>query len=298
VGLLDEPVERGSTYTHSMAYRVRTRGTILEALELMFQGRSRRDLRRLVSDERVVVEGSVVTDPRAIVEAGDTVECVRFGRRIKLHPRVHLLFEDEHLLAVEKGPGILTSGGVRGKEPTVVDVLEHYLRKRGLRRRVFPCHRLDRDVSGVCLLAKDPRIARRVRDDPRRFLEDRIYHALVEGSPRKPEGTIRSYLKDDDTTMVVREAAPGEGKLCVTHYRVLRPGADWSALEVRLETGRKNQIRAHLASIGHPVAGDTKYGARKHPAGRVALHAARLTVVHPVSGHRIELCSPVPEAIH
>lgn len=280
-----------------MPYRVRTSCTLLDALEHMFQGRSRRDLRRLLSEDRILVDGAVVTDPRTVVEAGAAVECLRFGRPIELHSRVRLLFEDDCLLAVEKGTGILTSEGTRGRDPTVVDVLERYLRERGLRRRVFPCHRLDRDVSGVCLLAKDPGVARRVRDDSRRFLVDRVYHALVEGSPQESEGTIRSYLKDDDATMQVREVAPGEGKLSVTHYRVLRLGADWSALEVRLETGRKNQIRVHLASLGHPVAGDTKYGGHRHPSGRVALHAARLTVVHPVTGERIELHSPVPEAI-
>jgi 23S rRNA pseudouridine1911/1915/1917 synthase len=280
-----------------MSYRVRTSCTLLEALELMFQGRSRKDLRRLLSQERVLVDGAVLTDPRAPVKEGAAIECVQFGRPKELHPKVRLLFEDEHLLAVEKGSGILTSEGVRGRRPTVVDVLERYLRNRGLRRKVVPCHRLDRDVSGVCLLAKDPGIARRVRDDPRRFLVDRVYHALVEGTPEEPEGTLRSFLEDDDVTMQVREVAPGKGKLCVTHYRVVRGGARWSALEVRLETGRKNQIRVHLASLGHPVAGDLKYGARRHRSGRVALHAVRLTVVHPITGERIALHSPVPESI-
>lgn len=270
---------------------------MLEALEGMFEGRSRKDLRRLLSREEVRVDGTVVTDPKAVVEAGAAIECVRRGRPVELHPKVRIIFEDDHLLAVDKGTGILTSGGIRGGESTVVEVLERYLRDRGFRRKVVPCHRLDRDVSGVCLLAKDPRIAHRVREEPRRFLANRVYHALVEGSPREAEGVIRTPLVDDDATKTVRVAAPGEGKPCVTRWRRLLSGGDWSTLEVRLETGRKNQIRVHLASIGHPVAGDAKYGAKTDPARRIGLHAASLTLVHPVTGERIELRSPVPGAL-
>jgi 23S rRNA pseudouridine1911/1915/1917 synthase len=262
----------------------------------MFRGRSRKDLRRLIAGERVRVNGAVVRDARALLAEGDIIECARSGRTVALHPKVRLLFEDDDLLAVEKGAGILTSGGARGKGATVVDVLERYLRARGHRRRVFACHRLDRDVSGVCLLAKDPRIAAKVREDIRRYLTDRVYVAVVEGVPSEAQGTIRSYLKDDDATKVVREVPPALGKLSITHYRVLEPRRDSALLELRLETGRKNQIRAQLAGIGHPVAGDAKYGARTDPARRVLLHAERLTVSHPVTGERIELRADAPEA--
>lgn len=277
-----------------MPYQARTAESLLQSLERMFQGRSRKDLRRLLAEERVLVNGDVVTDGKAAVKAGDSVDCVSFGKPQSLHPRVRLLFEDDHLLGVEKGVGILTSDGVIGRDLTVVDVLERYLRRRGLRRRVFACHRLDRDVSGVCLFAKDPRVAARVRDNTRQHLKERVYHAVVEGVPSASSGTIKSYLKDDDVTKVVREVSPEDGKLCITHYQVLESRNGFAALEVRLETGRKNQIRAQLASIGHPIAGDSKYGARTDPAGRIALHARLLRVAHPVTGEPLELCAEVP----
>lgn len=279
-----------------MPYRARSRETLLDSLENMFQGRSTRDLRRLLAQEKVLVNGRVVTDARALIAPGDSVECVRFGKAIALGRKVRLLYEDDDLLGVEKSAGILTSDGVAGSDPTVVDVLERYLAKRGLRRRVFACHRLDRDVSGVCLLSTDPKLARKVRDDIAGHLLDRVYHALVEGVPARDSDTLRSYLKDDDVTKVVREVRPGEGKLCVTHYRVLERGHRFSTLELRLETGRKNQIRAQLAASGHPIAGDMKYGARTNPVGRVALHARLLTARHPVTGETIELRAEVPES--
>jgi 23S rRNA pseudouridine1911/1915/1917 synthase len=279
-----------------MPYRARTAQTLLEALEQIFEGRSRKDLRRLLADERVRVNDAVATDPRLPLLEGDAVDCVRFGRPLELHPRVRLVHEDDHLLVVDKGAGILTAGGTPGLEPTVADVLEKHLRQRGVRGKAFPCHRLDRGVSGLCAFARRADVAQQVRDAAARHLKERVYHALVEGVPSPPSGTIRSHLQDDDRSLVVREVAAGEGKLAVTRYRVLEAGPRHATVEVRLETGRKNQIRVHLASIGHPVAGDRKYGARTDPARRIALHAARLTVVHPLTGEVLELRSEVPGA--
>ena len=279
-----------------MPYRARGAQTLLEALERIFEGRSRKDLRRLLADERVRVNDAVATDPRLVLGEGDAVDCVRFGRPLEVHPRVRLVYEDDHLLVVDKGAGILTCGGTPGLEPTVADVLEKYLRQRGVRGKAFPCHRLDRGVSGLCLFARQPHVAKQVRDETRRHLKERVYHALVEGVPLKSSGTIRSQLQDDDQSLVVREVAPGEGKMAVTHYRVLEAGTSNATVEVRLETGRKNQIRVHFASIGHPIAGDRKYGAKTDPARRIALHAARLTVIHPVTGEVLELRSEVPRS--
>ncbi|HVR72911.1 MAG TPA: RluA family pseudouridine synthase [Planctomycetota bacterium] len=282
-----------------MGYRVQAEGTLVDALERMFQGRSRRDLRRLIHDGRVMRNGARIEDHRASVKAGDLIDCTSFGKAVPIHPDVRVLYEDEHIFIVEKKAGILTSGGVRGRGATVVDVLEANLRRRGQRRVVYPCHRLDRGVSGLLLLAKSARLAAVVREDSRGFLEERVYHAVVEGNPRPGEGTIRGYLKDDDIDKIVRPSTQVEGgKLSVTRYRVLESSGRHSLLEARLETGRKNQIRAHLASIGHPVAGDSKYGAKTDPFGRIALHAARLTIRHPASGRTMTFESPPGAMAH
>lgn len=277
-----------------MPYRARANATVFDSLQRMFAGRSRKDLRRILHDGRVRVNGEIVTDPLLPVKEGDVVDCTRVGRPVELHPRVKLLYEDDQILVVEKGVGILTSGGVRGKAATVEDVLEAYLRKRGVRRSVHACHRLDRDVSGVLLLAKESRIAEAVRADPKRHLRERVYHALVEGAPERREGTIRGYLKDDANQVVRAANGPEDGKLAITHYRVIGAYGANALLEVRLETGRKNQIRAHLSQLGHPIAGDRKYGAKTDPHGRICLHAARLTVVHPLTGEVLELESSAP----
>ena len=282
-----------------MPYRVRSQGPLIESLQKIFEGRSKKDLRRLVREGRVTVNGNLVKDASTPVSEGEWIECARGSGATQVHPRVKLLYEDDHLLVVEKDAGILTSGGVRGKSPTVEDVLKGYLQSRGLRVAPFPCHRLDRDVSGILLFAKKRRLAERVRGDARAYLTARVYHALVEGKPGPPHGTIQSYLRDDEDKVVRPQGGDGSGKLSISHYRTVESGEIYSVLEVRLETGRKNQIRAHLSQIGHPVAGDRKYGARTDPARRVCLHAARLDVVHPVTGAKLEFSSaPPPSFAH
>ena len=280
-------------------HRVERQTSLLEALEAMYAGRSRRDLRELVRDGRVRVDGreQSLADLRAVVRGGALVECARFGRPQSIHGQVRLVHEDDDILVVEKDVGILTepSGvGARGaRVPTVASVLTEHLRRRGSSRSAHPCHRLDRDVSGLLAFATSARVAASVRDDPRHHLAERVYLALVEGCPEPFEGTIESFLADGDD-QVVRETAADAGKLARCRYRVLASNARHALVEVRLETGRKNQIRAQLAAQGWPIAGDRKYGARGDPLGRIGLHARSLVLVHPVSRARLAFESPAP----
>jgi 23S rRNA pseudouridine1911/1915/1917 synthase len=275
-------------------YRAKVPGSLLEALERMFAGRSRRDLRRLLHDQRVELNGQVATNPRAEVKAGDVIECTRFGRSRTLHAKVRLLYEDDDVLVVDKDTDILTEGGVAGRRATVVRVLNEYLRKGGTARTVHPCHRLDRGVSGLLVFAKSRELAGVVRSNPRHYLKERIYHAMVEGTPDPEEGTIESYLRDCED-QVVRVTGPDQGgKLSICHYREVEAAGRYAIVEIRLETGRKNQIRVQMSEIGHPIAGDRKYGARSDPLHRIALHARRLVLIQPATGERLEFDSPPP----
>ena len=275
-------------------YRVKARGALLEALEQMFAGRSRRELRRLLHDQRLTLNGQLVSSFRVEVKAGDQIECSRFGRSKLLHPKVRLIHEDDQMLVVEKGIDILTEGGVPGGRKTVVTVLNDYFRKRGTTIRVHPCHRLDRDVSGLLAFSKSAKLARAVRANLHQRLETRVYDALVEGTPDPREGTIKSYLQDGADQVVRLTTEAQGGKFSVCHYRVVESDERRAIVEIRLETGRKNQIRVQMNQIGHPVVGDRKYGARTDPLRRIGLHARRLVLVHPVTGKRLPFESPPP----
>jgi len=162
--------------------------------------------------------------------------------------------------------------------------------------RVFVVHRLDRLASGLLVFATSPGAKRALQAQFAAHTVERTYLAVVEGRPARPEGTIASRLLDDAPGRVRATRRPGQGRAAVTRWRVLRRGARHTLLEVGLETGRRNQIRVHLAGLGHPIAGDAAYGSRTDPLGRLALHAHVLGFDHPRTGARLRFVSPAPPA--
>lgn len=241
---------------------------------------------------------------------------------------------DEDVLVVDKPAGILTSTVGEQRGDNVFGVVKQFVRgkSRGRGPKVFIIHRLDKEASGLLVFAlSDPAYAS-LKEDFRTKRVQRIYHAVVEGTfDAAPEasqqvmGTIRSLLYEDergimhsvDSTLKLprrpepRPAPRGsrdargsaaashdddrtETKPAITHYRVLQQGHGRSLLQVRLETGRKNQIRVHMQSIQRPIVGDRRYGAASDPLGRVCLHASELGFPHPHTGKTLRFTSPPP----
>lgn len=212
---------------------------------------------------------------------------------------LEVIYEDNQLLAVVK-PAALATMGVRGDTPTLLAMAKHYVKQRYHKPgNVYlgVMSRLDAPVTGVVLLARTSKAARRLTEQFRTRAVEKTYWALVEGMVRPASGECIDWIGHDERHRrmhLVGPTQPGarEARLA---YRRLRALDDSALLEVRLETGRKHQIRLQLAARGHPIVGDRKYGSlRRFPAG-IALHARRLAVIHPVSGERIVLEAPVPQ---
>lgn len=192
-----------------------------------------------------------------------------------------ILHEDQDILVVDKIGGLLTIGTEKIKENTAYFLLTDYVRKGNpkSKNRVFIVHRLDRDTSGVLVFAKT--------ENAKRYLQDRWpefskkYYAVVRGTLADKEGVITSYLAENRAHRVYSVADPAKGKLAKTGFRVLKESKSYTLLEIELLTGRKNQIRVHLAEKGHPVVGDKVYGEKSRGARKLALHAASLTITHP-----------------
>jgi 23S rRNA pseudouridine1911/1915/1917 synthase len=253
---------------------------VLEILRVAVPGASGRTLRQMLEQGRVRLNGEVCRIASRPVRPGDVLEV---ARRLPPVPEggLKIVHEDRDLIVVHKPAGLLTVATPTESESTAYAFLRRYVRSRGGLGTVFVVHRLDKFVSGLLVFAK----SESTRDSLRSLFEahaiDRKYWAIVEGRVRKDSGTIESRLAEDRTMRMHSTTNPREGKRAVTHYRVLRRFPEMTSLEITLETGRKNQIRAHLSELSHPIVGDRAYGSTSDPLGRMGLHAFRLGFMHP-----------------
>ena len=155
-------------------------------------------------------------------------------------------------------------------------------------------HRLDRDTSGLMMFAKTRAVQEKMQSNWNDVITERTYVAVVEGRPEKDFGLINTQLKENDKARVY--VVNDGGKESITRYKVLRSNGTYSLLELNLETGRKNQIRAQMEYIGHPIAGDFKYNAETSPAGRLMLHAQKLYFIHPETGEEMCFDTRIPDS--
>jgi len=271
-------------------------GSLLDLLQARFPQASKTTLRQMLRHGRVLRDGRVVHRADSPVRAGDAIELIAAHEpEPEVDPPGRILLRDAHLIGIEKPAGLLSVARDPEVDDTFYRRVNDYVREtsRG-RERIFIVHRLDRGVSGIMLFAFSPEVQEGLQ---RAWATtEKHYWALVEGHPPEEEGTIRSWLRENRAHRVFSTPRGPEAKLAVTHYRVRRSTPSRTLLEVQIETGRKNQIRAHLAELGCPVVGDRKYGARTNPFRRLGLHAFLLVFTHPVTGERIRLRLPLPSA--
>ena len=191
-----------------------------------------------------------------------------------------VLFEDDHIIVVNKPSGLLTIATEKEKERTLYHIVREYLISKDKNSRVFIVHRLDKDTSGIVVLAKDEKTKNQLQENWNEFVSLREYVAVVHGQLKNKEDRVVQNLSETKTNLVY-VAKKGEGKEAITNYKVIKENEDYSLVSVVLETGRKNQIRVCFQSLKHPIVGDKKYGIRDNGA-RLYLHANRLKMYYPV----------------
>ncbi len=276
-------------------YRVKTKSSLIEYLTHI--GITRTKGRQLLKHRAVRVNGREVKSLDRILLEGDRVSISKDKKDTEkaLLPGIKIIYEDDVLIVVEKPCGLLTIATDTEKTKTLYFQLNEFLRLRSplAFERVFIVHRLDRDTSGLIMFAKNEKIKRILQNNWKQV--EKRYYAIVEGTPAKKEGVIKSRLKETKSLKVFSGSHSEESKLSKTKYKVLKPGKDYTLLDVQLETGRKNQIRVHLADIGHPVVGDKKYGAKTNPFKRLGLHSYVLSFKHPVTGKPLRFESKMPK---
>ncbi|MBU0935196.1 MAG: RluA family pseudouridine synthase [Spirochaetes bacterium] len=208
--------------------------------------------------------------------------------------RLEIIFEDRHIIAVEKPAGlpVIAAEGSRGR--SLYDMVTAHIQRRNARGRAALVHRLDRDTSGIMIFATDARTKTALMAHWNEALTRRLYTALVEGCPPHEEGLLDSWLLESSPSRVLEVPAGSRGaQRALTRYRIIGKSEHFTLLELSLETGRRHQIRVQLASIGCPVAGDERYAAVSDPYQRLCLHASLLELQHPFANQLLCLESPV-----
>lgn len=213
----------------------------------------------------------------------------------KYQPRgFEILHEDLDVIVGNKAPGVLTVAAKFDSQNTVHNVLNQYVRKGNPRSNkcVYVVHRLDQATSGVLIFAKTEQVQHFLKDNWKSF--HKTYYAIVHGKMAKKTGTIQSYLEEDDSYHMHSSQDADKGKLAITEYEVLKENEKFSLLKINLLTGKKNQIRVHLAGEGNPIVGDPKYGKATTTFKDLRLHSASLEFTHPHSGKRVLIKAPAP----
>ena len=277
-------------------FKVTTKSTLLPFLLTCFDNKSRSYVKGILTRGQVQVDGESCTDYARPLLPGQEIAVLHKAPIISAKMDISIIYEDDDIIVVDKPAGMLSISTEKERANTVYHIVTDYMRNSVKSGRAFIVHRLDRDTSGVMLLAKNERTKHTLQEKWDTLALRRGYTAVVEGHVLPPEGTITSWLKQTKTLLMYSSKEKGQGKLAITKYCTLQSTDKHSLLDISLETGRKNQIRVHMKDIEHPIVGDKKYGALTNPIGRVCLHASVLWIKHPSTGEKLHFASKMPNA--
>ena len=277
-----------------LKFNVTEESQLMDFLMKKLDGISRNKVKRMLANKVVSVDSKRTTQfdfalqPGMVVEIGKPTARERFH-----HPKLEIVYEDKYLLVINKKEGLLTNSPTKEKD-TAQGILNQYFISTQQRCRAHTIHRLDRDTSGLMLFAKSKEVALMFEEDWKNTVYDRRYVAVVCGEMEKQSGVVESWLKDNKAFITYSSPVDNGGKFAQTYYETLMVHKGYSLVELTLETGRKNQIRVHMADIRHPVVGDVKYGNGDNSLGRLCLHAYKLCFHHPLKKKDMEFETPFP----
>jgi 23S rRNA pseudouridine1911/1915/1917 synthase len=267
--------------------------TLTQWLRGQYPDTSHKEIKQWLQWGQISVNGQTVTNGGLLLTVGDRVarqlSQVTKTRRTPLP--FPIIYQDSALIVIDKPPNLLSIATAGERHRTAYRMLNDWLSEAS-QRAVFIVHRLDRDTSGLLVFARDEASKENLQTQFRNRQAIRRYTAVVEGKMPIGEGTLTHYLRENEQHHVFVSDREGEGKLAQMQYQVRRSGNKYSELEITLETGRHNQIRAQLAAIGHPIAGDRL--ARSNPLKRLVLHAHYLAILNPRTNQLQEFHSPIP----
>lgn len=260
--------------------------TLIDFL-LKTYGSTATKIKKLSSLNLILLNDNIIKDLKVEIKDGDIVTINRENSNHQRRNTVEVLFEDEYLVVVNKPAGLLTVSDDSGDNNLFKELKSIY------KKDIFICHRLDREVSGVIIFSKSKKVQVEIEDQWSSF--QKTYRARVEGVPIKLHDTLTHYLiYSGPKKVIVSEKEIEESVKAITEYRLIEAQKSYADLEILLHTGKKNQIRAQLSYIGHPIVGDTKFNASTKMGNRIALHSYQIKMKHPISLEDIVITAPMP----
>ncbi len=281
------------------AFTVSTACELMPFLLEQMPHKNRDNIKSYLRNRQVLVDGNPVSQFDLPLLPGQKVTVSR--NKIspgKNYRGITIIYEDSDIIVIDKHAGVLSVATGNKEKFTAYSLLYDHVKSNQPDGKIFIVHRLDRETSGLLIFSKSARVQKILQKSWNDIILERSYVAVAEGVVDPPSGEVTSYLKESTARVVYSSQEEGDGRWSVTHYETLKRVPGYSLLKCTLRTGRKNQIRVHLADIGYPVAGDKKYGAATNPLGRLGLHASVLAFLHPVSGREMRFELPVPRKFH
>ena len=274
-------------------YAVKENTTLMEWLMANLQG-SKSKIKATLSGRGVKVNNVVVTQFDYELHVGDKIAISKTKQNDVFHSKfLKIVYEDRWIIVIDKSVGILSMAASHSALNVKVILDEYFLKTRqGCRAHVV--HRLDRDTSGLMVYAKNIEVEQILEHNWHDIVYERRYVAVVSGVMKQNEGTVANWLKDNKAYVTYSSPTDNGGKYAVTHFKTLNRSKNYSLVDYKLETGRKNQIRVHSADMGYPVCGDEKYGNGDNPLRRLCLHAYMLCFHHPITHEAMEFQTPIP----
>ena len=286
---------KSKDYTGLREFPVNKNCELLEFLLETLKGQSRNSVKSLLTNHRVSVDGAPISQYNFTLSKGDVVIISKTPIHKKTRSNLPIIFENDEFIVINKPSGLLSIASDKEKGSTAYRMLSEYVQQKDKHNRIYIVHRLDEDTSGVFMVSKSFELKEALQNDWNNLVKKREYYAIVEGTLKQKEGTIKTYLKKNSLNLMYSVPKCNDAQLAITHYTVMQENEEYSLLDVNIDTGRKNQIRVHLGERGHHIIGDDKYGNPKNPIGRLGLHAYELDLIHPFTKKMMKFKCPMPD---
>ena len=272
-------------------HKVKEESTLLEYI-LKYIEPNRKKAKNLLYNKSILINNKNISQYNHPIHINDIIEIKKFTNT-KINNNINILYEDDNIIVVNKPSNLLTISNRKEKEHTLYSMISDYIKEKNKHNKIFVIHRLDKDTSGIIMFAKNEKVKKLYQDNWNNIVKYRGYTAIIEGIPEKKEDTITLYLKENKNLKMYPSK---DGDKAITKYKIKKSNKDYSLVDIEILTGKKNQIRATMEYINHPIVGDIKYSSKDKSLGRLGLHAHKLIIINPITKKEMTFETRIPNS--